>query len=303
MHSSIYDSYTATAYYEVIAGHGDQRVEAAYYLLKKRLDHAMKALYEVYGFGLADGFDDTVEDFFLYLHDGNAVHDAKPFAMLEGVRNKGAFFAWVLGTYRRFLLNKAKEEARRRALLEHARLLSKEEERLYPEETLIRFLTTAIAYADQQFVARNRFILYRLLLSFLDHGKAIPQEAVAKALGMQPVTYRVCTKRQKDRLLGFILLQETGETLDLDPDHTALRDWMTDGFSRLFQLLLERYDLTLNELPSARLIMELRCQWGHGDASSVFEPKPVYGYANAMDVKTLYPGLLRFLATDQACLG
>ncbi|MBR4148090.1 MAG: hypothetical protein IKU00_09440 [Bacteroidales bacterium] len=298
MHSSIYDSYTAAAYYEAVANHDAKSVEAAYYLLKRRLSRALKAVYEVYGVGMADGFDDTVEDFFLYLHDGNAVHDAKPFAMLEGVRNKGAFFAWVLGTYRRFLLNKAKEEARRRALLEHARLLSKEEERLYPEETLIRFLTTAIAYADQQFVTRNRFILYRLLLSFLDHGKAIPQEAMARALGMQPVTYRVCTKRQKDRLLGLILLQETGQTLDLDFDHAAMRDKMSDGFDRIYELLLERYGATLNDLPAAGTIMELRCQSGHGDASSVFEQRPRYGYGNTMDVKVLYPSLIRFLSTD-----
>ena len=298
MHSSIYDSYTATTYYAVVVDRDTKGVEAAYYLLKKRLNRALKAIFEVYGIGLNDGFDDTVEDFFLYLHDGNPVHDNKPFAMLDGVRNKNAFFAWVLGTYRRFLLNKAKEAARHRALLERARLFSIEEERLYPEDTLIQYLTTAIAYADQQFVTRNRFILYRLLLSFLDHNKAIPQEAMAKALGMQPVTYRVCNKRQKDRLLDFILLQETGQTLDLDFDHAAMRDKMCNGFNRLYELLMERYDATLNELPSAKAVMELRCQSGHGDASAVFEQRPRYGYGNTTDIHVLYSSLLRFLSTD-----
>ena len=278
-------------YYDLIVKEGEEGLEAAYYLLTMRLDRALRGIFELYGFGLNDDYKDTIDDFFLYLYEGNLEATSKPFAMMERIRNKKAFFAWVLGTYRRFLLNRAKDELKRRELLEHASLLAKEEPERYPEDVLVHFLASAIAYADQQFVPRNRFILYRVLLSFLDHRRAIPQEAMAGALNMHPVTYRVSSKRQKDRLMALILLQEAGQTLELDPWHSSMCKRISDDFNHLYKVLLEYYEQTLEKLPSARDIYSLRLAYGRCDGVLMHERAQAYGFRDTADVRQLYEAL------------
>ena len=280
----------ASEYYDLIVNGGKAGLEAAYYLLTKRLSRALKGIFELYGFGLSDDYKDTIDDFFLYLYEGSGAEARKPFAMLESIRNKNAFFAWVLGTYRRFLLNKAKEEIKRKELLEHARAFSKGDPEQYSEEVLIAFLAEAIAYADQQFTLRNRFILYRMLLSYLDHSRAIPQEPMAHALNMHPVTYRVCNKRLKDRLSEFILVQEAGETLALDPMHLLMRERIVESFNRLYGLLLEYYERTLTMLPSAPEIQSLRLKSLRKEGRMMHENYD-YGRIDAIDVRHLYEAL------------
>lgn len=281
---------SATDYYDLIVNDGRPGLEATYYLLTKRLHKALKGIYELYGFGLSDDYKDTIDDFFLYLYEGNQETVQKPFAMLESIRNKSAFFAWVLGTYRRFLLNKAKDEIKRKELLEHARVFTRTDPEQYSEEVLIALLASAIAYADQQFSLRNRFILYRMLLSYLDHSRAIPQHAMALALNMHPVTYRVCNKRLKDRLSEFILMQEAGEVLKLDSAHLLMRERITERFNRLYGLLLEYYEETLMLLPSALEIQSLRMNSIRKDGQMMHE-EYYYGRVQTIDVRHLYDAL------------
>ena len=282
-----YDALSASAYYDrVLAGSS----EAVYYLLKHRLGKALKAVHELHGFGLSDDFEDTLDDFFLYLYDSGY----QPFGIIGKIQNKRTFFGWTVSTYRHFLLNRAKEELKRKELLRQVCMASREEEGGLTNETMILFLASAIAYADQQFKARNLFVFYRMLLSFLDHGKAIPQEAMARALDMHPVTYRVCTKRQKDRFLEFILLQETGTSLELDAHHDLMRDRIVNGFERLYDLLLEYYNKALDGIPNAQSVKSLRLRYGKGDGM-MHEGKPSYGYINSLDIKKLYPKIKDYL--------
>ena len=282
-----WDALSAPDYYdEAITGN----YEAIYYLLKRRLGKALNAVYELHGFGLSDDYEDTIDDYYLYLFEGNQSVGQQPFNALRSIQNKQAFFGWMVATYRHFLFNRAKEEMRRKELLEFVRMSSRDDEYLFSNETMIWYLATAIAYADQQFPLRNRFIFYRMLLSFLDHSKAIPQEPMAFALVMQPVTYRVCSKRQKDRFLDFILTQEAGATLDLDAAHRLMRDRIVDGFEQLYKLLMEFYLLALEGLPEANHIQALRLKYGHGDGM-MHEGRPAYGYGNDLDINILYPNL------------
>ena len=96
----------------------------------------------------------------------------------------------MVGTYRNFLMNKGKEEVKRRMLMQEAQTNAGEEEHGFTDESLMHFIATAIAYADQELPARNRFIFYRMLLTILDQKLALPQEVVARAMGMHPVSFR-----------------------------------------------------------------------------------------------------------------
>lgn len=278
-----YDALSASAYYdEVVSGN----TEATYYLLKKRLERALSKVYDLHGFGLSDDFDDTIDEFFLYLYDRNL-----------SIQDKRTFFSWTVATYRHFLINSAKKEMRKKALMEQVRLSPKGEECGLSNETMVLFLASAIAYADQRFTPRNRFVFYRMLLSFLDHSKAIPQAAMAQALDMTPVTYRVSTKRQKDRFLEYILMQESGATLDLDDDHGLMRDRIVDAFERLYELLMEYYNKSLEAIPNAQAIQSLRKDYSRDDGM-MHEGMPMYGYVSNMDISILYPKIKRYLAVS-----
>ena len=278
-----YDALSASAYYdEVESGN----TEATYYLLKKRLERALSKVYDMHGFGLSDDFEDTIDEFFLYLYDRNL-----------SIQDKRTFFSWTVATYRHFLINSAKKEMRKKALMEQVRLSPKGEECGLSNETMVLFLASAIAYADQRFTPRNRFVFYRMLLSFLDHSKAIPQAAMAQALDMTPVTYRVSTKRQKDRFLEYILMQESGATLDLDDDHGLMRDRIVDAFERLYELLMEYYDKSLEAIPNAQAIQSLRKDYSNDDGM-MHEGMPMYGYVSNMDISILYPKIKRYLVVS-----
>jgi hypothetical protein len=266
----------------VVAGN----TEATYYLLKKRLERALSKVYDMHGFGLSDDFEDTIDEFFLYLYDRNL-----------SIQDKRTFFSWTVATYRHFLINSAKKEMRKKALMEQVRLSPKGEECGLSNETMVLFLASAIAYADQRFTPRNRFVFYRMLLSFLDHSKAIPQAAMAQALDMTPVTYRVSTKRQKDRFLEYILMQESGATLDLDDDHGLMRDRIVDAFERLYELLMEYYNKSLEAIPNAQAIQSLRMDYSNDDGM-MHEGMPMYGYVSNLDISILYPKIKHYLAVS-----
>ena len=286
-----YDALSASSYYDLVLSGSS---EAVYYLLKCRLGKALYAVHELHGFGLSDDFEDTLDDFFLYLYDSNQDSVGKPFTMVGKIYDKRTFFGWTIATYRHFLLNRAKEEIKRKELMKQVCLASKEEDCGLSNETMILFLASAIAYADQQFKSRNLFVFYRMLLSFLDHSKAIPQEAMARALDMQPVTYRVCSKRQKDRFLEFILCQEAGVKLELDVCHLKMRERIVDGFERLYELLMEYYEKALKTVPKASAVQWLRSQYGRREGM-MHEERPPYGYLSHLDINVLYPKIKDYL--------
>lgn len=278
-----YETCSPAVFYDNIVHGGEGASEALYYLLTKRLSNVLNHLYRLHGERIQDEFADTIDDFFLYLHDGTGMTVTKPFALLESVKEKRAFFSWLISAYRYFLLNKLRTEARTPLVKKPVEADGVAEERP-SEEYSTTILATAIAYADQQLRSRNRFIFYRLILSFLDHSQAIPQEAMAKALGMHSVTYRVCSKRQKDRFLRYITDQESGADLELDERHCLMRDRIIHCFDQLYDLLLEQYDQTLCELSRTDEVLLLRQQFSDGHDTIMHDSRPFYGCMDALSI-------------------
>lgn len=283
-----FNNFSASDYFDVVSHPQEAPEEAIYYLLQRRLHRALQRVFELHGFGLNDDFDDTIDDFFLYLYEGDA--SGRPFSMMESVRDKQAFFGWTVATYRNFLLNKAKEELKRKALLEQALLMADEEGRGLGEETMIGYLASAIAYADQRFMPSNLFIFYRSVLSVLDHSRAIPQEEMAVAMNLHPVTYRVRCKRQRDSFQELILSQETGHCLDLDRRHELMRLCIVEEFQRLYDLLIGFYNQVLEQLPGKGEIKALRLRYRQEKGMCMHE-KIRYGYRYEICVRSLYNAL------------
>lgn len=283
-----YNNFSASDYFDAVSLADESSVEAVCYLLQRRLQRALRHVFDLHGFGLSDDFNDTIDDFFLYLYEsGNK--DSQPFSAVKGIQNKQAFFGWMVSTYRNFLLNKAKEELKRKALRDHASTFVDDETEL-SEETMVGYLASAIAFADQKFAPDNRFIFYRSMLTLLDHSRAIPQEEMALAMKLHPVTYRVRCKRQKESFQQFILLQETGRHLDLDRRHELMRLCIAEEFNRLYDLLVGFYNQTLELLPVKSDIRALRLKYYRERGDNMFETNR-YGYRFIMSVRAFYSAL------------
>ena len=281
-----YDNYSASGYYDALTLVPEQASEGVYYLLKHRLSRALGRVFELHGFGLDDHYDDTIDDFFLYLYDRG---DGRPFSILESIREKEAFFGWTVGTYRHFLVNKAREELKRREMMEEARRSNGEEERTVSDDSLMHIISKAIAYADQQLPPRNLFIFYRMLLTILDSKMAIPQEMVSHAMGMNPATYRVCVNRLKTRLSYHVSCLEDGQTLPLDSAHLLMSNRLFRGFDHLYEMLLPYYESALRSLNSAAELDGLREGFSHD--GMVMHEATEYHYPCVVDVRRLYEAL------------
>lgn len=275
-----YEYYSASDYYDAVTSSPGNAAEGVYYLLKRRLSRALSRVFELHGFSLNDHFDDTIDDFFLYLYDRG---DGQPFAIFGSIREKQAFFGWTVGTYRNFLLNKAKEEMKRKEQMEAVIIPVAEEERRFSDETIIRFIATAIAYSDQETTPRNRFIMYRMLLTILNPKVAVPQEIMAQAMGMHPVTYRVCVNRQKKRLSDAVSALETGKAFLLDSEHLLMRNRLVLNFYHLYEALIPYYEAALQALPMAVEINALR----NGTGITLHE-RIEYSYPHVVDVIEFY---------------
>ena len=284
-----YHHLTASEYYDIVACSAEPPEEAVYMLLQRRLHRALHRVFNLHGFGLSDDFNDTIDEFFLYLYEGND-GSCPPFSIVNSIHHKEAFFAWTLATYRNFLLNKAKEEVQRKNLLEQAQWMSKGEKKGLSLDTMIRYLAAAIAYADQCFKPGNLFIFYRSILSLLDRNRAIPQEAMAEAMKLHPVTYRVRCKRQRDCFQRLILTQEAGQRLELDRRHELMRCCIEEEFNRLYDLLIGYYHRVLEQLPDKGDIRALRLKY-YQKTGMVMHESQTYGYRIHMNVEALYRAL------------
>ena len=281
-----YENYSASSYYDAVILVPDKASEAVYYLLKHRLSRALGRVYELHGFGLDDHFEDTIDDFFLYLYDHG---EDRPFAIFDTLREKQAFFGWTVGAYRHFLLNKAKEEVKRREMLLEAGRNIGEEERPFANETLMRIIATAIAFADQELPPLKLFVFYRMLLTILDPKQAIPQEMMAKAMGMHPVTYRVYVNRMRMRLSNDVAMLERGRDLPLDPEHLLMRNRLFLKFDNLYETLMPYYEASIRMLSNSIDINALRNGFSHDGV--VMHEDLRYTYPHLVDVREFYNSL------------
>ena len=243
--------------------------EAMYYLLHQRLNHQLRERYEVYHLHLYDDFEDVVEDFFLYLREGKG--NRFPYQSLKRIKNKESFETWVLNTFRNYLNNRAKEENGTSLVsfsghgfygLANAKtIVTDEMQDSLTDEQKLRIVSQLIAYAHQVFYPRGRFIFLRSLLTMLNKQKALPNEEVAKAIGMTDIFYRVTLYRMKCNLTKFRQRLMRGESLRLDDEHQHMAQCIYDDFGHLYPTLLMYYTQTIDTLKCADTIRQLRQQY------------------------------------------
>ena len=289
----------------IILDRDERADEAMYYLLRHRLYLPLKRRYEIFRHLLADDFDDVLDDFFLYLRNGNdqsGMTDQSykndrtdgnteppehtggkrlPYPSLRRIRSREAAVQWLLNTFRNYLILRTDREGplTRSIISADSISVSGSAPSILTDEDKLSFASNLLAYALQKMSPRDGFILLRTLLTMLDKRRSLPNEGMAEALGMTDVSYRVAVHRVRDRLSRYRTRLLQGEPLLLDGPHHRMSQRINEGFLHLYPTLLSFYNQCVGALSPdlADAVNRLRQRHFDSTGSLLHEPSAPYG--------------------------
>ncbi len=249
-------------YLDFILAHREQADEAMYWLLHERMRSQLKEKYEVFREEIRDDYEDVLEDFFLYLREGEDGDNIMPYETLSGVQHREAFHAWIRSTFRNYLTNRAASESKLREIeVEHVDEFGTcgDGHTMSQTERMIEIFSQSVAFMLQKLQPRERFILLRWLLTILDKSKALPEKDISQAMGISHESYRVIVYRIKAQLKHHLdLLQQGNQVPVCESRYLAIASDINDHFSDLYNCLIFYYEETLLLLPNAEAVAELR---------------------------------------------
>lgn len=286
---------TNTGLIDIILDGGELADEAMYHLLHHRLNHQLKQRFEVYEQRLLDDFEDVVDDFFFYLRDGKEGHDQRTYQSLQSIEKQGSFESWVLNTFRNYLSVRAAKEG----LITHKELPTESvadidaNASVLTDEQKLSIASDLLAYAHQKLSLRDGFIFLRAMLTMLNKQKAMPNEDVAKALGMTDVSYRVTVHRMKCNLAQYRSELLRGEHFQLDEKHQQMARRIYDDFLHLYPTLLGYYCQAIDQLPCADAVKQLRQNHYLTTGDMMHEAAP--SYSTTITITAFWNKLNRFL--------
>lgn len=284
-----------TEFIDIILGGGELADEAMYHMLHHRLHHQLKERFEVYQYQLFDDFDDIIEDFFLYLREGKEGKNQQTYQSLRCIEKKESFESWMLSTFRNYLSVRAAKERR----ITHVKLFTEDvadgevTSSMLTDEQMLSLASQLIAYAHQELVPRDGFIFLRTLLTMLNRRKALPNEAMAKTLGMTDISYRVTVYRMKCRLASYRsrLLQD--QIFYLDDKHQQMAQHINNDFLHLYPTLLGYYNQSIDKLDCAEAVKQLRQNHYLSTGNMMHESESAY--STGLSIEVFWNMLNRFL--------
>ena len=266
--------------------------EAMYYLLHDRLDHQLRNRYEAYNNHLNDDYEDVVDDFFLYLRESGRY----PYQPLQRIKKKEAFETWLLNTFRNYLSNRADAETpNSRIPIDANNHVVFEAPSDITNERILAVVSHLIAYAHQVFYPRGRFIFLRSLLTMLNKQKAVPNKAMAEALDMSDLAYRVASYRMKQNVKQFRERLLKGETLRLDDEHQQMADNINRDFVHLYPTIFRIYIECIDTLRTSTAVKHLRQQYLEERGLAVHEPDS--DSSNHVSIPAFWEKLNRWMTT------
>ena len=252
--------------------------EAIYDLLHTDLNRQLKKKFDVVEHQLLDGFDDVIDDFFLYLRDGKDATNNIPYQAVYNIKNPEAFDKWILNTFRNYLSVRAAKEAKFICIEFSVDTISDSDalSSILTDEQNLSVASNLIAYAHQVLLPRDSFILFRTLLTILDKKQALPNEVMAKSLGMSDIAYRVTVHRMKCNLAKYRTQLLQGQHLDIDEKHQQMAQKINDNFLNLYPTLLVYYDQIVDTLGCADTIKNLRQEYYEETGMMLHEAETEY---------------------------
>ena len=265
-----------------------------YHLLHFRLNHQLHERFEVYHNQLLDDFEDIVDDFFLYLREGKDGNNQHIYQSLRGIEKKESFDSWMLNTFRNYLSVRAAKEGRviQRELIVES-VADVDTSSMLTDEQMLYIASNLIAYGHQKLSPRDGFIFLRAMLTMLNQQKALPNEAMAKVLGMTDVSYRVTVHRMKNHLAKYRIDLLQGKPFCLDEKHQQMAQRINEDFNHLYPTLLDYYCQAIDSLPCADAVKQLRQNHYHTTGDMMHEAAP--SYTKTITIAAFWNKLNRFL--------
>ena len=228
----------------------ESRDNALYRVLTESLRPSLQRRFRAYEKRTPFAFEDALQEFFLYLRgDGN-----NAYSIFRELRDASAADAWLLTTFRNFVSKKSRYGVHAVAM----DIPDLSDCSVPPQDKLQKVLSTMIAYCYQKLPLVQRFVFMRLILTYLDRDRALPQKDVALVLGLSHVYYRVLCNRVKAFALhvkGRIL---AGERLLLNMNALEMRNRLDADFGGWYNLLSFYYAETIAQFTQAEEINTLR---------------------------------------------
>ena len=291
--TSPFASIPTPQFIDIILHNAQQSDEAVFYLLHHRLDRQLREIYETYRRQLFDDYEDITDDFFLYLREGKDGTNRLPYQSLNNIKNSDVLETWLQKTFRNYLSNRTKDEERITYADVSIENLSDDSSIALTEEQKLNIVAHLIAYALQVYYPRERFILLRMLLTMLNKQKALPNQEIAKSLGMTDIFYRVSVHRIKCNLTKFRHRLLKGENLRVDNEHQQIAQQISDNFSHLYPTLLAYYTQTIDTLKCADAIKRLRQE--HYEATGLMAHEPTTDDYTQITIKAFWNKLNQLL--------
>lgn len=290
-----YEALPMADYVGLILDGGEQADEAMYYILHERLYQQLRKRFEVFQNQLFDDFDDVLADFLFYLRDGKDSSGGNPYPSIRSIRNRETFGGWLLNTFRNYLSVRAAKEGRL-SYSEHDfndNVSDDTASSILTDEQKLSFAADLVAYTHQVMAPRESFIFFRTLLTLLNKQAALSSEAVAQALGMTDIAYRVSVHRMKGSLTKYRTRLLQGENLPLDDAHREMSRRINDDFTHLYPTLFHYYEQVIDSLDSAAAIRKLREENLAATGTEAYEPEALY--ATILSKSALWNELTLFI--------
>ena len=206
-------------------------------------------------------FEDALQEFFLYLRgDAN-----NAYSIFRELNDASAADAWLITTFRNFVSKKSRYGVH--AVVMDIPDLS--DCSVPPQDEQQKALSIMIAYCYQELPLVQRFVFMRMILTYLDWDRALPQKDVALVLGLSHIYYRVLCNRVKafaHQVKGRIL---AGERLPLNENALEMKNTLDADFSGWYDLLSGYYADTIAQFTQAEEINTLRYSYCTGSSDMV----------------------------------
>ena len=233
--------------------------EALYYLLTQRFRTNLLSIYINYKDCLDDLFEDTLNDFYIYLHDhGHTDADGNVYYKpLRCIRNQHVFKYWLLNTYRFYINNRLKVTIMTPLYENLPEDSFGNQDSVEDWESKVWQMSELIAYTYYQLNPINRFIFVRSLLRILNKKLCIKNEAMAKTIGMSYINYRVHQAHSWHRLRRYRNNLLHGARLQLDEKMLEMARHIYSRYGILLNCIRFYYVQALRSLPSQDAITVL----------------------------------------------
>ena len=228
--------------------------EALFYLLNKRLRRYLKIEYEKMKELIDDSFEDTISEYYLYLHDYGSNEDSSTpyYQPLRRIKDNRVFAHWTMRTYCFFLNGKVKKMMMT-PLFDNLPV-EQPADSVKNWERRIWDMAVLIVCAYQTLKPLTKFIFFRSMLKVMDKKLCVPNKLMAQTLQISYIDYRIRSHHAWQMVRNKRKRMMDGERISLDSEGITMAKRIFTNYGSLLPTLRMYYMEIIETLPAKDLI-------------------------------------------------